>query len=161
MGLDMYLTKKHYIEANFGHRKVNVNVNITIDGKKVNINPERIFEIIEQVGYWRKANQIHNWFVKNVQGGKDDCKEYWVSKEQFHELLKTVNQVLENVTLKEGLIKNGYPIAKKLLPTVSGCYFGSTNYDQYYYQDLEYTKNLLETILEEDDGGDYYYSSSW
>ena len=23
--------------------------------------------IMEQVGYWRKANQIHNWFVENVQ----------------------------------------------------------------------------------------------
>ena len=29
--------------------------------------------IIEQVGYWRKANQIHNWFVENVQDGEDDC----------------------------------------------------------------------------------------
>ena len=23
--------------------------------------------------YWRKANQIHAWFVDNVQQGNDDC----------------------------------------------------------------------------------------
>ena len=30
-------------------------------------------ETHEEVGYWRKANAIHGWFVRNVQNGKDDC----------------------------------------------------------------------------------------
>lgn len=40
----------------------------------------------EMVGYWRKANHIHKWFVDNVQDGEDDCKEYRVSIEQLHKL---------------------------------------------------------------------------
>jgi hypothetical protein len=43
-------------------------------------------EVIEEVMYWRKANQIHKWFVDNVQDGVDDCKEYWVSEEKLQEL---------------------------------------------------------------------------
>lgn len=37
--------------------------------------------IAEDVGYWRKANAIHAWFVKNVQGGVDNCQSHEVSKE--------------------------------------------------------------------------------
>lgn len=33
--------------------------------------------------YWRKANMIHNWFVENVQNGKDDCNEYPVTRDQI------------------------------------------------------------------------------
>ena len=28
--------------------------------------------------YWRKANAIHGWFVKNAQQGIDDCRTYSV-----------------------------------------------------------------------------------
>lgn len=44
--------------------------------------------IIDQVGYWRKANHIHNWFVENVQDGEDDCRYHGeVTKEDLEELL--------------------------------------------------------------------------
>jgi len=26
----------------------------------------------DENGHWRKANHIHDWFVKNVKGGVDD-----------------------------------------------------------------------------------------
>ena len=39
------------------------------------------------MGYWRKANAVHNWFVDNVQDGNDGCKHYWVSKEDLQKLL--------------------------------------------------------------------------
>lgn len=38
------------------------------------------YSISEQVAYWRKANQIHRWFVNIVQGGEDDCNPYEVTK---------------------------------------------------------------------------------
>lgn len=40
-------------------------------------------EVKFEIGYWRKANHIHNWFIKNVQNGKDDCSVYEVSREIF------------------------------------------------------------------------------
>ena len=38
------------------------------------------------VAYWRKANQIHSWFVQNVQGGEDECQPHHVSREQLRDL---------------------------------------------------------------------------
>ena len=51
----------------------------------------------EEVGYWRKANQIHKWFVDNVQDGVDDCGEYKVTKEQ---LIETVTKEYNEVKIK-------------------------------------------------------------
>ena len=41
--------------------------------------------------YWRKANQIHGWFVKNVQNNNDDCGLYEVSIDQIKKLRDEVN----------------------------------------------------------------------
>ena len=61
MGLDMYLYKKTYIGANYDHRKVKGEINLTYgdNNNPFKINIDRVSEISEQVAYWRKANQIH------------------------------------------------------------------------------------------------------
>ncbi len=38
-------------------------------------------------------------------------------------------------------------VASELLPTQDGFFFGNTGYDQFYWNDLEYTKNAIEAIL--------------
>lgn len=164
MGLDMYLTKKTYIGAQYEHTGVKGKIDITIKDTPVNINFNRVQSIVESVGYWRKANQIHNWFVQNVQGGEDDCREYSVSRQQFQSLLDDINTVLnaKGTPEEEGAIED-------LLPTASGCFFGSTEIDEWYWSDLEDTKKLVTEILsemEEDEKNsqmwiDYYYQSSW
>lgn len=121
------------------------------------------------VAEWRKANQIHKWFVDKVQDGKDDCGYYEVEPEQLEELLEAVNEVLGSTRLVKGRIRCGYTYdhnmnkvydtcegmvledastARRLLPTQEGFFFGSTDYDQYYWEDLESTKAQLEAILE-------------
>ena len=153
MGLDQYLSKKIYVGAKWEHRNVKAEVKIEADGEEMKVNPKRITYIIEEVGYWRKANQIHKWCVENVQGGKDDCGEYYVSVEQLKALLNDCKLVI-NV--------NG--LGELVLPTQEGFFFGSTEYDEYYKQDIEDTIEIIEGILkEEEEGarGDYYYSSSW
>lgn len=144
MGLDMYLTRHTYVSSLDEH-------SITLVGKGLeHIKPERIRYIIEDVGYWRKANAIHHWFVKNVQDGEDDCKDYYVERETLSELLGLVNEVLSD-----------HSKASELLPTRSGFFFGSTGYDSYYFDDLEDTKRIIESVLEEEEHGSIYYSSSW
>ena len=133
------------------------------------------------MGQWRKANAIHKWFVKNIQKGNDNCKEYYVSKENLEDLLKLCETVLKSSILIKGKIKNGERyengkmepimedgkyiknplIAKKLLPTESGCFFGNTEYDQYYIQDIENTIKIIKEALKDANNGDFYYSSSW
>lgn len=147
MGLDMYLTAKRYI-YDFGD-----------DGKALReklqdlkVNGMNVKELSYEAGYWRKANAIHKWFVDNVQEGADNCGEYLVTTEQLEKLLELVNEVLR---------KRGK--AEELLPTASGFFFGSTMYDEYYFDDLIQTKAIIENVLSIDDlpKYDFYYSSSW
>ncbi len=49
-----------------------------------------------------------------------------------------------------------------LLPTTSGCFFGSTEYDSYYLDDIKNTKEVLDKVLSLDTKGwDFEYHSSW
>lgn len=106
----------------------------------------------KEVGYWRKANAVHNWFVQNCQGGVDDCRCSVVGKDKLEELLMTCKKVM-NITSSP----------RDLLPTTSGYFFGSTAYDEGYFYDIENTINILEKILAETDFTKFsiYYSSSW
>lgn len=185
MGLDMYLKRKRYIGAQYEHRNINGKIEIKKGDKVIPIQLNKISYIEEDVGYWRKANAIHKWFVDNCQEGVDDCKEYWVSREKLEELLNICKQVVDIAKLKDGKITNGYTIKEgewqpiledgkyitnaeeieELLPTEDGCFFGSTDYDEYYLQDIKNTIDIIEAIFKEDDKDDYeidyYYQSSW
>lgn len=88
MGLDMYL-RKHYYVKNWEHTepKDRFDISIKQGGKKSAIPTDKIVYIITEAMYWRKANAIHKWFVDNVQGGEDDCGEYYVDPEQLKQLL--------------------------------------------------------------------------
>ncbi len=66
--------------------------------------------------YWRKSNQIHQWFVENVQGGKDDCAEYSVSFDQLKLLSKTIEPALVSTAA-----------ASKYMPTTEGSFLGHKN----------------------------------
>lgn len=140
--------------------------------------------IIENVGYERKANQIHNWFVENVQNGEDDCQYHdEVTKEKLEELLNICKQIKEKCPMVDGRVANGAiykngkwdesyedgkvmtnsDFAKKLLPSVDGCFFGGVNYDQWYMQSIDDTIEICEKILSETDFETQmiYYVSSW
>mgnify|MGYP003339653075 CR=1 FL=1 len=147
MGLDMYLNAKRYL----WHSEDEVINNITSNFPE--LGEGKVKQLTAEVGYWRKANAIHKWFVDNVQEGEDDCGNYEVSNEKLKELLDLINQVLANKKK-----------AHELLPTQQGFFFGPQDYDEYYFQDLEYTKQLIEGILNSDLGkkGWYLeYHSSW
>ena len=123
-----------------------------------------------QVGYWRKANHIHNWFVNNVQNGEDDCNSYIVTKEQLINLIqgKVINgQSLENGkwvnNYIDGLIIEDSSVAEELLPTISGFFFGSTQYNGWYIDDIQDTINIIEEVLRTTDFENEVitYTSSW
>ena len=107
MGLDMYLIRKKYVGAKYKHNNVTGVIDIRTNGKTIPIDFKKVSYIEEEVGYWRKANAIHNWFVENVQDGEDDCREYSVSVEQLQELLDTCKRVLKNHDLAEDFSHQG------------------------------------------------------
>jgi hypothetical protein len=104
----------------------------------------------EEVGYWRKANHIHYWFVKNVQNGTDDCGTYPVSREQLETLLATCRRVLDFKHLAEGQ-----------LPRRSGFFYGNVFYDEYYYEDIRQTIEILEKCIRHYQHAQIEYQSSW
>lgn len=143
MGLDMYLSGYKYLWRDDDTRKkIKKQLKSSYDPKYV------VLELM----YWRKANAIHKWFVDNVQGEKDDCKEYLVSIDDLKQLLSVVNSVLQDTSL-----------AEQLLPPTSGFFFGSASVDEWYWKDLENTRDRLNELLSSPDIEelDIYYQSSW
>jgi len=155
MGLDMYLTAEKYLSKYFNpaeEQKITaINEIFDIEGDADNDYGAQ--SVVFKVAYWRKANAIHQWFVDNVQGGVDECQRAQVDREQLQQLMEICNQIIANP--KKG---------KTLLPTASGFFFGSTDYDQYYLDDIQRTADRLNKILNDpalDIGVDFYYQSSW
>lgn len=190
MGLDMYLSKKIYIGANYDWNEVEGDFKIRSKGKELPLELKDVKYVEKEVAYWRKANQIHKWFVDNVQDGNDDCGTYYVSREDLKKLLDICKQIKEKCPLIKGKVKNGQTynnkteqwediiedgeimtnpeIAEELLPSQEGFFFGGTDYDEYYYYDICHTIESLEKALQDDmkleeQGywGTYEYSSSW
>ena len=167
MGLDMYLYKKHYIGNQYRKEEEKVKVILPETQEDVlfpveNIQEDRISDITEEVAYWRKSNQIHNWFVNNVQDGEDDCGNYYVSNENLTTLVNLCKSTLELLDKSEKDEDGTFIINEEdiELQTTAGFFFGNTEYNQYYYDDLKDTIEQLEPLLE-DEVGDYEYSSSW
>ena len=101
--------------------------------------------------YWRKANQIHNWMVNNVQSGNDDCGLYEVSIYHIMELHKEITFAMATKDTSK-------------LPPTSGFFFGSTEVDSWYWENLADTKKYLEEmqdLFEDNPDTQFFYCSSW
>ena len=160
MGLDMYMSKKTYVKQ-WSHNKPEeqFQVDVKKGGEPFNkIEPERVSYVVEEVAYWRKFNALHNWFVNKCADGVDECQPIYVSEERMKELLETLHKVKEvydsNPPDKEEQLDD-------IFPTSSGFFFGGTEYDEYYIQEVNETIELIENLLEEEGGDDYEYQASW
>lgn len=183
----MYAHRRHYVKR-WEHEREDERYSVHIErgGKPVpGIQPNRISSVDEELMYWRKANQIHRWFVENVQFGTDDCRSYYVHPEKLSELLGLCEKVIEASKLVSGTISNGEvfekgtwvalrqpgkviedpTVAKTLLPPAEGFFFGHYEYDEYYLEDVVVTAEWIKRTLAEDKEhgslGDIFYSSSW
>ncbi len=155
MGLDMYLNAERYLSDYFTKGD---------DAKAEQIQklfPElvdaKVKKVIFEVGYWRKANAIHNWFVTNVQEGVDDCGSYHVTKEKLKELQVLVGEVINSFKKK----RKNKNVAKAILPPKLGFFFGSSEIDEDYLEDMKITSEILEKALKMPDNVSFFYRSSW
>lgn len=184
----MYAARKLYVKQwDFQSPDERYTVQIAYGGKPVpGIKPDRISSVDEQVMYWRKANHIHAWFVDNVQDGVDDQREYYVADDVLRELHAVCQKVIEASKLVDGAVYDGtaydkdHPegmvqrtlgkviedatVAKQLLPTRSGFFFGDTEYDEDYLNDVIRTRDWAAEMLADFENGvpgDIHYSSWW
>ena len=148
MGLDMYLTAKQYLGEYNDQDKI-VSTAIMRHFPELN-ETQTVREVSVRVGYWRKANAIHKWFVENVQEGTDDCNSYHVPRERLQELRDTCERVL---AFRE--------LATAQLPPASGFFFGNAEVDEWYYRDLEETVKIIDACQALPDDWSIEYQSSW
>lgn len=188
MGLDMYLRAQKYVAGYRYMREANM--------PEVN-QYDRLVELFGMgefaeedspgahaeftIGYWRKANHIHNWFVQNVQEGEDECRPWYVDREKLEELRETCLRVLSATDLEDGrvhvgtrysdegteeLYESGQVVvdsstAEELLPTEAGFFFGNTDYDEWYIEDVRRTVRIIDRALALPGEWAFIYQSSW
>jgi len=149
MGLDMYLdgvfSKKAYFQED---RTVPREDPVQSEGLKLALAsidfPKSVpldfsyrhFEVRLPIACWRKANQIHKYVIDNFGNGVDNQKSIYLADEHLKQILDVVKEV-GNDPVK----------AEKLLPPTEGFFFGSQEIDRCYWQDLAYTKDVLEKTL--------------
>lgn len=160
MGLDMYLNARTYVSrVDYSQKESKVNeVYVGLES----LVPEDLtkyssfggISVSYPVGYWRKANAIHGWFVNELANGLDECQEIPVSRES---LVKLHNLCLTAVNVPK--------IAAKVLPPTEGFFFGGGEVDEYYMQDLTDTIKIIDHILsiipEDDHKWEFIYQASW
>ena len=163
MGLDMYLYANKYVnKVNWGKSMYEddswaeteeFTALVNTLGCRDSIRKEDVTGIYVKIpiGYWRKANAIHGWFVREMADGRDECQDIYCGKENLEELLNTCRNVLE---------KNDNEFAKENLPTCSGFFFGTNEYDEWYWDDIKKTIEILENALKSDYES-FIYQASW
>ena len=152
MGLDSYLTAEKWISGYdfYPHEKeVNRKIKEAM-GFTEEEYPESSLTVDMQVGYWRKANAIHAWFVDNCQGGVDECQKTLLSPNDLGDLLAVCKEAIETMNAN-------------LLQPRGGFFFGSTDIDEHYWDDIQNTIDILTKVLNDPklQGCDFYYQASW
>lgn len=157
MGLDMYLTAKVSLgDYDFCPKEKEICESLySMFGMKDNVERDNSVVVSFPMAYWRKANAIHAWFVENIQDGEDDCQECWVPRKALEHLLSICKEVFKD-----------HEKASTLLPVQAGFFFGSIEYGDWYFNQIEYTISALERVLSflETDSGkkfEIYYRASW
>ena len=149
MGLDMYLTGRRGIAGSYMQEPQEDMLRQAV-AKATGFDEKTIRGIELDLAYWRKANAVHKWFVDVVQEGVDDCDRYYVTRKQLQEL--------------QDLAYKGWKERDpSYLPPTEGFFFGSTDIDDYYYEQLKYTYEEITNILENHRYNDlqFFYRSSW
>lgn len=168
MGLDMYLSARKYVPG-YAHNSVadneayaNVLGAIGLDREDAALeSPSLTVEFT--VAYWRKANAIHNWFVENTASGLDNCEPVSVSRSDLEDLCLDIEDVLRVKDMQEANPDEALPTPEDILPTISGFFFGDTDYDDWYWKQVEYTLERIRAILTNPKFADFdfTYQASW
>ena len=104
--------------------------------------------------YWRKTNFVHKYFTDGWQEHgfeSDNCTDFPVTVEDLKTLVEMCEHALDN-RLE----------APSLLPTMSGFFFGSTDYSDWYWHDVAYTAEEVKKLLDErplKEGEEFFYNA--
>ena len=178
MGLDMYLYAEKYMGGNTDKPELYAEIK-NLAGLKDLPTPDFSNVVVKSmVGYWRKANAIHGWIVDKCGKGVDECQTIYLSDEDLLNLRNDCIKALANPN-REYQIENNkvfYQLCDYLnkleqpitvenyenpLQPVEGFFFGGNELSDYYFYQLEYTIDLITSLLESDHELGFSYHASW
>lgn len=110
-----------------------------------------------EVHYWRKANSIHNWILKETGTPSD-----FNAGDNGIELTK--DMLIKFVEQAETVLRDrSDETSERLIPSCSGFFFGNTAYDEWYYKDIEDTAEKFKQLISTFDFESYelVYSCWW
>lgn len=91
--------------------------------------------------YWRKANAIHAWFVDECQDGIDECQPSTVHPEQLAWLLTLC------INAATAYVDGDKTKAEEILTPRGGFFFGSTDVDEWWLEDVRSTIAQIERVI--------------
>lgn len=147
MGLDQYLYVRQYVSG-YDFQKESSSPEMAADYEKfqqivkdldsgypvAEDSPHAYVELCTM--YWRKANAIHGWIIRNCADGVDNCEPVTMSKDDIIKLQDLAAKAIE-----------GDKEAQEELSPTEGFFFGSTDRDEWYYLDLKSTRDGLAQVL--------------
>ena len=108
-------------------------------------------EVLQEIAYFRKSNWLHGYMDRlcesKVGHNIGDCEYLIFTQEDLINLLDTCREVVECESVA---------IAEELLPPQSGFFFGPTDIDEYYFEDVQDAINVLKQYEEDDNQYAYY-----
>ena len=150
MGLDMYLEAKLHLPP-YSEELAPVRLAI---GQAIGYTPPtdkpdhdptlmEITGVTVRVGYWRKFDPLHQWFVSNVLESYDDCRPAYVSPDVLAELEELLDRVSDD-------------------PESASEHFVSEGDDPMSESDIDYTLRIVVQAKKlQERGWDIYYRASW
>lgn len=111
-----------------------------------------------RLGDFRKCNFILNFFEFDIM--EDACKYIEIQEWQIKKLIEFCKSEIENrKKFESGECKEN----EHILTIASGPFFGTSKYDNWYYECVKYTKKECERILKQPviDGDKYFIQFTW
>jgi hypothetical protein len=102
----------------------------------LDINFVRIKTVEENLAYFRKVNFLVGFFENYFDKEIENCENFKITKKSVEELKTRCEKVLAN-----------HKLAEELLPTREGFFFGSLNYDEYYFEDVAQVLDTCKEVL--------------
>ena len=163
MGLDQYITIRHK-STNAAYAKWENYCKLSEEESKEVRKPKEPDSELT-IGYFRKHNMIHGYFVDHVQGGVDDCGTYKFEYTVLEDLIQICKNVMSYVTkterppkyIEDGkgnkcecfqypeykITMEGLEYAMEYLPLRDGFFFGTREYNDDYFWCVE---NAIEEL---------------
>lgn len=117
------------------------------------------------------VNNIHPEYKNKDTGEIQNCDYVALTKDDINELISRMKKITDStgwdftkeIKWSRKPPKKSLELAKELLPTVSGFFYGDTDYSPHYFTSLYHYMITFSTFLQEDWADDEYliYCANW